>query len=108
MRMSLTLVLLSVGSSVVQTSTSDLAAADAIEAVWRIFTADLAPWAWTLIGMGGLVCAAQQKAAIKHFASRRAMDVDGLGDKLVDQLVDAAKQIAQQLQEAERALDEAP
>lgn len=37
---------------------------------------------------GGLVCAAQQKAAIKHFASRRAMDVDGLGDKLVDQLVD--------------------
>jgi DNA ligase (NAD+) len=36
----------------------------------------------------GLVCAAQRKAAIKHFASRRAMDVDGLGDKLVDQLVD--------------------
>lgn len=39
--------------------------------------------------MGGLVCAAQQKAAIKHFASRRAMDIDGLGDKLVEQLVDA-------------------
>ncbi|QFU76079.1 NAD-dependent DNA ligase LigA [Halioglobus maricola] len=38
--------------------------------------------------MGGLVCAAQQKAAIRHFASRRAMDVDGLGDKLVDQMVD--------------------
>lgn len=38
--------------------------------------------------MGGLVCAAQQKAAIRHFASRRAMDVEGLGDKLVDQLVD--------------------
>jgi len=38
--------------------------------------------------MGGLVCAAQQKAAIKHFASRRAMDIEGLGDKLVDQLVD--------------------
>jgi DNA ligase (NAD+) len=37
---------------------------------------------------GGLVCAAQQKAAIRHFVSRRAMDVDGLGDKLVDQLVD--------------------
>jgi DNA ligase (NAD+) len=36
----------------------------------------------------GLVCAAQRKAAIKHFASRRAMDVDGLGDKLVEQLVD--------------------
>lgn len=37
---------------------------------------------------GGLVCAAQQKAAIKHFASRRAMDITGLGDKLVEQLVD--------------------
>ena len=37
---------------------------------------------------GGLICAAQQKAAIKHFAARRAMDIDGLGDKLVDQLVD--------------------
>lgn len=37
---------------------------------------------------GGLVCAAQQKAAIKHFASRRAMDIEGLGDKLVEQLVD--------------------
>ena len=38
--------------------------------------------------MGGLVCAAQQKAAIRHFASRRAMDIEGLGDKLVEQLVD--------------------
>ncbi len=44
------------------------------EAVWRC--------------MGGLVCAAQQKAAIRHFASRRALDIEGLGDKLVDQLVD--------------------
>ena len=37
---------------------------------------------------GGLVCGAQQREAIKHFASRRAMDIDGLGDKLVDALVD--------------------
>jgi len=37
---------------------------------------------------GGLYCAAQRKQAIRHFASRRAMDIEGLGDKLVDQLVD--------------------
>ena len=37
---------------------------------------------------GGLFCAAQSKQAIKHFASRKAMDIDGLGDKLVDLLVD--------------------
>ncbi len=37
---------------------------------------------------GGLYCPAQRKQAILHFASRRAMDVEGLGDKLVDQLVD--------------------
>jgi DNA ligase (NAD+) len=38
---------------------------------------------------GGLFCTAQRKQAILHFAARRAMDIEGLGDKLVDQLVDA-------------------
>ena len=37
---------------------------------------------------GSLFCSAQRKEAIKHFASRRAMDIEGLGDKLVDQLVE--------------------
>ncbi|CUA99039.1 NAD-dependent DNA ligase LigA [Thiomonas bhubaneswarensis] len=37
---------------------------------------------------GGLFCAAQRKQAILHYASRRAMDIEGLGEKLVDQLVD--------------------
>jgi len=38
---------------------------------------------------GGLFCGAQRKQALLHFASRRAMDIEGLGDKIVDQLVDA-------------------
>jgi DNA ligase (NAD+) len=38
---------------------------------------------------GGLFCPAQRKQAILHFAQRKALDVEGLGDKLVDQLVDA-------------------
>jgi len=38
-----------------------------------------------------LYCAAQRKEAIKHFASRKAMDIEGLGDKLVEQLVDEEK-----------------
>lgn len=38
---------------------------------------------------GGLYCPAQRKQALIHFASRRMMDIEGLGDKLVDQLVDA-------------------
>mgnify|MGYP000870978183 CR=1 FL=1 len=39
---------------------------------------------------GGLFCPAQRKQAILHFSSRRAMDIEGLGDKLVDQMVDSA------------------
>src|SRR4026208_254726 len=38
---------------------------------------------------GGLVCPAQRKQSLLHFAGRLAMDIEGLGDKLVDQLVDA-------------------
>ncbi len=40
---------------------------------------------------GGLFCNAQRKQAVWHFAHRRAMDIEGLGDKLVDQLVDSGQ-----------------
>ncbi|HEY4038476.1 MAG TPA: NAD-dependent DNA ligase LigA [Burkholderiaceae bacterium] len=40
---------------------------------------------------GGLVCGAQRKQALLHFAGRRAMDIDGLGERMVDQLVDSGQ-----------------
>ena len=49
--------------------------------------ADEAVWRCT----GGLSCAAQRKEALRHFASRRAMNIEGLGDKLVEQLVDEGR-----------------
>lgn len=40
---------------------------------------------------GGLVCSAQREAALRHFVSRRALDVEGLGDKLIEQLVTSGR-----------------
>lgn len=60
--------------------------------------------------MGGLYCLAQLRESIKHFASRRAMDVDGLGDKLVELLVDEkiVKDVTGLYQLKEKALSELP
>jgi len=41
--------------------------------------------------VGGLVCSAQRKQALLHFASRRAMDIEGLGERIVDQLVERGR-----------------
>ena len=40
---------------------------------------------------GGIVCPAQRKQALRHFASRHALDIEGLGEKLIDQLVDTGR-----------------
>lgn len=46
---------------------------------------------------GGLICGAQRKESLKHFVSRRAMDVDGMGDKIIDQLVEKNMSILRQI-----------
>jgi DNA ligase (NAD+) len=40
---------------------------------------------------GGLICPAQRKQALRHFASRHALDIEGLGEKLIDQLVESGR-----------------
>ncbi len=40
---------------------------------------------------GGLVCQAQRRQTVRHFASRRALDIEGLGEKLIEQLVDSGR-----------------
>jgi DNA ligase (NAD+) len=59
--------------------------------------------AWRCVG--GLFCKAQRKQALLHFAQRRAMDIDGLGERLVDQLVE--RELVQTPADLYR-LDEAP
>ena len=60
---------------------------------------------------GGLVCPAQRKESLRHFASRRALNIDGLGSQLIEQLVDAGlvktpgdlfRLTAEQLEDLER------